>query len=466
LLLASAALRLLLLFERPPWFDELFTIWAARLPLTDLVAALRLDSGPPGFYLLVKPFVRVGERLANGDCLVRAPSFLAALLLFAAARTLPRGSARAWFVLLLSSSLLVSLYSGEARPYAVLALLCLTLFLLALEGKETGSRLCALACAGALALYTHSLAILAVAALLILAARARRWRSCLALAAGAVLFAPWAPVLLAQPAAAIAWMHEALGESLIGFLSSLGGVGRVPAPFGPPAPSALFLAGTAAGALSLLFLLAHARQDRAVREPAAFVLLVLAGALAAGLWKPVAFAGRTELAVLPVWFWGLARAIPANRALRQISAASVVLGLSATLTVVLAAHSPSPPVAVTETITRVAGQGDIVVAATGFYLPARLAREQGRLAAAVEPLAEELGRHPGWFVPALPGPAEERSLASAAAKVVPGRRLFLVMAPAYATPGLASTLAARGGRARELMRSRDALVILWTKPPG
>ena len=261
-------------------------------------------------------------------------------------------------------------------------------------------------------------------------------------------------------------MHEAPIDSLVGFLSSLGGVGRVPAPFGPPVPTALFLAGVAAGVLALFFLLVQANRDRAVRKPMVFVLLVLLGALVAGEWRPVAFAGRTELVVLPVWLWGLARAIPASRPLRQVCAASVVLGLCATLSVVMAAHPPSPPVAVTETITRVAAPGDLVVAATGFYLPARLVRERGRLAAAVEPLSEDLAQHPGWFVPALPGSAEEHSLAAAAAEVAPGRRLFLVMPPAYATPGLANTLTALGGRARELMRSPDALVILWTRPPA
>lgn len=465
LVFASCALRLLLLFERPLWFDELFTIWASRLRLTDLVAALRLDSGPPNFYVIAKPFAVIADRVADGDRLVRVPSFVAALLLFAAARTVPKGSARSCFVLLLSCSLLVNLYSGEGRPYALLALLCLTLFLLALDGEETSGRLCALAGAGALALYTHYLAVFAVAALLLLTASARRRRSCLALAAGAALFAPWAPVLLAQPAAAVAWMRETPVGSIVGFLSALGGVGRVPAQFGPPAPPALFFAGAAAGVLSLSLLLAYARTDRAARESAAFILLVLTGALAASIWKPVAFAGRTELAVLPVWIWGLARAIAAKRSLRQISAVSAVLGLSGTLAVVLAEHSPSPPVAVAETITRVAGKGDIVVAAAAFYLPARLASEQGRLAAAVKPLTAELGRHPGWFVPSLPGSEEERLLASATAELAPGRRLFLVIPPVYATPGLERVLARGGGHARALMHSQDALVVLWTKAP-
>ncbi|MEP6994212.1 MAG: hypothetical protein ABI968_06780 [Acidobacteriota bacterium] len=465
-MLASTALRLLLNLERPLWFDELFSIWAARLPLPDLLAALRADSGPPLFYVLAKPFVLLAERLADGAWIARVPSLLAALLLFAGVRTFSKTSERSWFVLLLSCSLLLNLYSAEARSYAVLSLLCLVLFRLALFGEPTGTRLCAVAVVGALALYLHYLALFAIAALLILTASARRWRSCLALAAGAALFAPWVPIFRAQPFAAVGWMREAAWPSALGFLSALGGVGRAPAPFGPVAPPVLYFGGAVVAVLSLGLLLAYARTDRAVGEAAGFVLLVLAGALAAGLSKPIAFAGRTELAVLPVWIWGLARAAPAVRALRPICVLSAALGLAATLAVVMAPHPPSPSVALAETLAHVAGPGDVVVAATGFYLPARLASEQGRLAARVEPFTRDLGEHPGWFVSAMPGAEEESRLASALASVAPGKRLFFVIPPVYATSALARVFAAPGGRARELMRSPDALVVLWTRAPS
>ena len=80
-------------------------------------------------------------------------------------------------------------------------------------------------------------------------------------------------------------------------------------------------------------------------------------------------------------------------------------------------------------------------------------------------MPEELGRHPGWFVPALPGPAEERVLAQALGQPRAGGRLFLALPPPYATPALRSLLEASGGRTRTLLQTPDALVILRTPDP-
>lgn len=468
LLLAAAvsvAARLWLLLERPLWFDELFTVWAARLPLRELGAALRFDSGPPGFYLLEKPFVLLSEKLSDAAPLARAVSFFAALGLFAAARTLPRGAARATLILLLSSSTLLNLYAAEARPYALLALLGLALFLLALSGQETSARVAVVGGLAALALYTHYLAVVAVAALMLLCALERRWRSCAALAAGGAAFAPWIPVLRAQPAESIAWMRETSWGSIAGFLSALGGVGRLPASFGPAPPNALFLAGLAAGAVLLVLVGARARTDHETRNAVALVLLVLGGALAAGAWRPIAFAGRTEMAVLPVWMWAVSRAASESRATRFAAGAAVALGMVATAGFLRAPHAEYPASAVAASLARVARPRDVVVAGASFYLPARLASERGDLAAAVRPIPEELARHPGWFVPALPGLAEERALERALGEAREGGRLFLAIPPAYATPGLLRLLDAPGGRARTLLRSSDAMVILRTPDP-
>jgi hypothetical protein len=468
LLLAAAvsvAARLWLLLERPLWFDELFTLWASRLPLRDLVAALRFDSGPPGFYVIEKPLVLLAGTCTDAAPFARAVPFLAALGLFAAARTLPRGVARATLVLLLSASALVNLYAAEARPYALLALLDLLLYLLALRGKETFARLAAVGGLAALALSTHYLAVVAVAALLLLCALERRWRSCAALAAGGAAFLPWLPILRLQPAESIAWMRETPWGSIGGFVSALGGVGRVPASFGAAPAPALFLAGLAAGAILLASVGAYARSDRDTRNALALVLLVLGGTLVAGLWKPIAFAGRTEMAVLPVWMWAVSRSALASRASRFAAAASVALGMVATAGFLRAPHGEPPASAVASSLARVARSGDVVVAAASFYLPARLASECGELAAAVHPLPEELGRHPGWFVPALPGASEEKVLQRALGEAGEGGRLFLAIPPAYATPALLRLLDSPGGRARTLLQSPDALVILRTPDP-
>ena len=471
LVLAAVLLRVLLLWERPLWFDELFTSWASRLSVPDLISILRLDSGPPGFYLLEKPFGILAARLPHYDTLLRLPCWLAGLLLFAAAGTLPEGATRARFVALLCGSTLINLYSGEARPYAALALASLILFLLALRGREGPGRLSAIVAVGAALLYLHYLAVFAIAAMMVLTLRARRWRSSAALLASGALFAPWVPVLLAQPPDAVAWMREPFGRTAVGFLSALGGVGRIPSPFGGPAPAVLFYAGAVLGALSLgLFLVeafgprdAGARPRPDAPDALLFVALVLLGALTANVWRPVAFAGRSELAVLPVWIWGLAFSARSGKPLRWACFGIVAAGFLTTADVALRPHPPSAPLAVAETVARVAAPGDLVVASASFYLPARLAADRGSLTASVEALPAEQAAHPGWFVPSLPGPPEEALLAAALRRVPPGRRLFLIVPPVYLTEGLGRVLSQGAGRTRSLMRTPDASVTLWTR---
>ncbi len=407
----------------------------------------------------------LAERLSDGAPLVRAVPFFATLALFAAVRTLAEGSRarNAGPAALLRA--LLNLYAVEARPYAFLAALDLALFLVALRGEERPARLAAIAVLAAAALYTHYLGILALASLLLLCAASRRWRSCAALVAGGAAFVPWIPVLRAQPAEAIAWMRETPGGSLAGFLSAFGGVGRVPASFGPPPPFALSVAAIVAGAILFTFLGARSRTEPETRRALAFVVLVLGGALLASFWRPIAFAGRTEMAVLPVFLWGVAKAAAESRAVRRAAGVTAIFGMLATAGYLRAPHGESPAPAVAASLSRVARPGDLVIAAASFYLPARLASERGELQAAVRPMPEELGRHPGWFVPALPGPAEERALAEALDRMSPGGRLFVAIPPVYATPGLRRILEGAGGRTRALLQTADALVILRTPEP-
>ena len=463
--LLSLLLRLQILRTRPLWFDELFTFWAARLPLRGLdglVAALRFDSGPPGFYLLEKPFALLADRARDGDAWLRAPSFVAALGLLGFARTLSSGTSRGIFVLLVSGSALLNLYAGEARAYALLALLALALFLLSLRGAETARRVVATAAVAALSIYVHYLALFIVAALLLQASFARRGRSCAGLLVGSLAFLPWIPILRAQPAAAIAWIREPAAASAGGVLSALGGVGRVPGTFGSLPSPVLLYGGMAVGAAFLALLLIATRRDREATMSLIFVVLVLAGVLATGLVRPILFPGRTELAVLPVWMWGIASAARSSRATRVAAVAAASLGFAATIVLARQPHPLSPPAAVAENLARAAEHGDSVLAAGAFYLPARLALERGRLVAPVHALPEELSKHPGWFVPVLPGRPEEEVLAAKLAATPPGSRLFLVLPAPYQTEGVNRVLSGAGGDARALVRSRDAAVTLWT----
>ncbi len=402
----------------------------------------------------------------DADALLRAPSYLAILFLFFGAGALPRGRSRNAFLALVATSVFLTLYAAEARPYALLALLGFAAFRLALFGEETPRRLVAIALVSAAALYTHYLAILAVGALFALAMSARRLRSGAALAAGAAAFLPWVPVLRAQPAAATAWMLESAPASLLGFLSGLGGVGRIPAPFGGPAPTPLFLAGAATGAFLLVVLAACARTDRDLRPALFFVVAVLAAALLAARWRPIAFAGRTEMAVLPVWFWAIGRAASGRATARAGTILAALLGIGATAAVVAAGSPRTEPADVAAALASVSRADDRIIAAASLYLPLRREADRGRLAGSLSALPGELAAHPGWFVPALPGPEESRAVARAIGELPAGQRLYLVIPPAYATPELSAALAAPGGRSRELARGPDALVILRTQDPA
>jgi hypothetical protein len=462
--LISLAARVCLLLARPLWHDEQYTAWVSRLPTIRLVQELQRDSGPPLFYLFERPFARAANVPAS-DPLIRVLPFLAGLALFCAARSLPRGSPRRWWIAVCASFTLVNLYAAEARAYEPLSLACLGIFLFSTSGAEHPRRLAALFAVASAALWLHYLGLFAVGAALCLAAGHGRRRSALALAAALAAFAPWAPVLLAQPRGATAWLLDPPASAARGFLSALGGVGRIPAPFGPTPPPGLFGAGLVAGGAMLLLLASAARRDPAVALALADAALVLAFAVAVSLWRPAAFAGRSEMAVLPVWMWAVARAAPASRALRAAAAAACALGLLSTLFIAAGPHPRPTPGAAVASVGRLARSSDVVLAGPGFLLPARLAEDRGLLAARVEALPPGDAAHPGWFIAVPPGADEEASLARRMESMAPGTRLFLLLPPSHDTPGTMRVLSSRG-TVRELVRQPDGVLLVWSPPPA
>jgi hypothetical protein len=455
------AARLVLLRERPLWHDETFTVWAARLTPPLLSEALRSDSGPPLFYVLERPFASAA-RSPERDPLVRIFPFAAGLLLFAAARTLPRGPARAWWVGLCACFALGNLYAAEARAYAPLSVLGLGIFLCGVVAPETAGLLAGLFVLAAAALWMHYLAIFVVVAALGLAASRRRWRACLALAAALLAFAPWVPVLLAQPAGAMAWLRDSPSLALTGFLSALGGAGRIPAPFGPAPPPAVLGAGAFLGAALFALLLPAARRDAEVRAALLLVALVLALAFGASVWRPFAFAGRCEMAILPVWMWALARAAPRSRALAVAASLAAALGLGTTVFVAAGPHPRSTPASAVASVARLARAGDTVLAGPGFYLPALVAADRGLLAARIVPLPAGDAAHPGWFVAWPLGPEDVAAAARAADAAPAGARVFLLLPPAYSQPALMAPLEQRGVL-RELVRQPDGVLTVWMR---
>ena len=452
-------MRLLFLLRRPLWEDEIFTVWAARLSPGKLLDLLRADSGPPLFYLLEKPFVSLAENVFASDHPARALPFLCAALLFAGGFFLPRDGARRRFALFLASSPLIFLYSTEARAYALLALFCFFLFLMVTESKPGGGTTAAIAVLSAGALYTHYLAIFAVAALLAIALTARRRREAAGLLAGVALFLPWVPVLLSQPTAALAWSEEKPAESLAGFLSALGGAGRIPAPFGPSLPEPISLLGFGLGLLLLILLLLLGRQDASVRSAVVFVLIVLSALLLVSFWRPLAFAGRSEMAVLPVWLWALSRGAERSVPVRWGARGAILLGLAACLFVSFGEVPVPAARPALATLLREAREGDVLFAGAGFYLPARLASERGELKMPVYPFPRSVAEHPGWFAPDAPTQEDYRDLRSAREGAAATNRVFLLIPPSYRTPEVDAIAAPSGWR--EMGRSAVGVLLVW-----
>ena len=463
LVAVSLAARLWILVHRPFWHDEAFTAWASRRAPADLVAALRVDSGPPLFYLLEAPLARAASSPAE-DFRLRLLPFAAALALFALAWTLPRGAPRAWWIALSACFALGNLYAAEARAYAVLSVLSFAVFFFGLVAPESPTRLAVLSVAAAAALWTHYLALFPVAAALLLALGGRRFRAAAALVLALVSFSPWVPVLLAQPRDAMAWLREPAAGSALGFLSALGGIGRVPAPFGRTPGVAILAASALLGAALLVLLAAATRADAPARSALLFVAVSLGLALAASLWRPVAFAGRCEMAILPVWAWAIARAAPGRRPLGAAAALAAAAGLAATAFVAFGPHPRSTAASAAASVARLARPGDAVLAGPGFYLPALLEADRGRLAARVVALPETDAPHPGWFVAWPLSPDDRRRAEALAASLPKSGRLFLLLPPAYSQPALMDPLS-RLGTLRELVRQKDGVLTAWTPAP-
>lgn len=203
IVLAGVALRVWRAVASGPTFDESFTAMAGRRPVGELFTYLgAADSHPPLDYLLRAPLARVGA----SDLLLRAPSLVfscAALVLFAWWMR-SRGWTGTIAVALFSFSTFQVWHGGEARMYALLALLGVAGAMVAERWLRAPQPWHAWVLGGIvlLALFDHASGLLLGLGLLV-ACGARRdreaWRLRCALAAAAGVWTlVWGPVLLEQ----------------------------------------------------------------------------------------------------------------------------------------------------------------------------------------------------------------------------------------------------------------------------
>ena len=194
--------------DSPLWLDEAQSVTLADQGLGGLVDALRHDGHPPFFYLLLSAWTAVA---GNSAFAARAMSGLLGVLALGLVVSVTRRhvEARTSTLVLgvLASSPFAIRYATEARMYALLLVLLL-LGHLAVESawrRPDGPRLAGVAAVVALLLYTHYWSLFLVAVLLgglLVATITRRVaaapRLLVGVAAGAVAFVPWLPVLWYQ----------------------------------------------------------------------------------------------------------------------------------------------------------------------------------------------------------------------------------------------------------------------------
>jgi len=212
LMLAALAIRLYRLGALGLWEDEGWTAEVARMPLAEIVAWCAGDYGPPLYYLLV----HFWAALWPGDVGLRLPSVLcgalAVPLIYLCGCAAHSSSAGLVAALLLTTNTFHVRYSQEARFYALLFLASLValLFTLELARRPSPGRWLGWMLAVTAMLYTHCAAavyVLALSGLLWALRPGLRdpiWRGWLAAhAAAAVLFLPWAVILVQQTARVI-----------------------------------------------------------------------------------------------------------------------------------------------------------------------------------------------------------------------------------------------------------------------
>ncbi|PYQ53443.1 MAG: hypothetical protein DMF59_01815 [Acidobacteria bacterium] len=232
--------RLILLFVRQPFFDELFTHWISGQSFAGILRALHYDSGPPLYYFII-------HLLGDPPVLViRAVSLLCSTIALVALLMSRRFTAAALLAVFPPAVLL----AVDARAYALCAMF-VALGVLALDRDRPYLAAFAFVAAA----YSHYYGALFIVLL---------WRNWKPVAIAIVLFLPGAWLALHQPRESVAWM---------------GGFPRYPDVLFARPPIWLLVVAVA------LLVVAAYRLNRY----AAMTLIPLALALALGIYFPLRF---------------------------------------------------------------------------------------------------------------------------------------------------------------------------------
>ena len=409
-----------------------------------MLAALRVDSGPPLHYALAYVLLMPFPAPGFPDVLVRVLSLAASLLhlplFFAVARRLGRAEIGLPAAALYSVFPLAVAYAAEGRAYALASLLTFLAFerALALREKPRLGTALGLTLAAAGAVLTHYLAVFPVTALALLAFDARpvsRRALVLSGLAAAALAATWVPIALMQPHASMAWSTETgLASALRDFPANLA--------FGAPAGGPAMLALGVLGAIVVVALVA--REWRGVLAPVARVLGVSLALLGlAELWTgALVLPERTALVFLPLVVLLLAAAPPfVPAAVGTLATALLALWLPRAL-------EPSPGALLARLLEAPAGRGG----SSSPRVPGDPSWTTGstrRGARPRDPFPSAVAAHPGWYHEEEIPNATLASEADAVLSAPGAPTLFVLPHGSRASAVIASRL----GHARRLLSS-------------
>jgi hypothetical protein len=419
----------------PPWHDEYFTVWVSGLSWSGLVAALRLDSGPPLLYVLARLLALTGLPLLAAARAVAVAAGVAATLLGARAARATAGSQAGWWTgALLALNPLAVAWSSEGRAYPLVLLAGALAWDRLAAIRATGRGAVGLAGAVALGCWSHGLGVVVAAAVAAVALGfppARRRHALLGLGAGLLAFLPWAPIEAAQPPQATAWM-AATWQSMPPAERAAAPVRLLPpaAPFGNtldlPSPPLIFQLLAAAACVGLLV----------ASRPAPLPLLLFAvpaAGLAAAAWLgvPVLYPGRSEAVYLLPFLGLVAAAAAAGRARRAMAAflVAVSAGVTATALVAWQREPPSREERVAAAIRASCPEGATVVANGYWWLELwyQLRRTSPRYPLVGFP--DSVERHPGWQDPRARPPQPAATLELLSRLGGSGGRLAAVITP-------------------------------------
>lgn len=190
LLIVALALRLPGMFTSL-WYDEAFTLYLAKLPVPQMIAATAGDVHPPLWYLvarlscLVFGFNEWGVRMPSlifGLALIPSVSILLDLLTVS-----PRLKTTSMWIIATGPTLI--LYATEARMYSLLALIICWAAIFSLRGNWAGLTVCITA-----GMYTQNMFVLFIPVFILFSPAT----SLIAGGFSLLFYSPWIPMVLNQ----------------------------------------------------------------------------------------------------------------------------------------------------------------------------------------------------------------------------------------------------------------------------